>query len=490
MTPIILRTFSHPLLGLVVAVLSIGGFALPFGRAGLKWGVFATLFSAGIVQIWWSMMPAGIDPLVVSGHLAAGLGVFWAVFVWLMRRRSGEIGRLTSNHPGIQCGQFLCLAACLFTVLANLYAMVAQFAAALAHTWSYTVLRPAGVLSAQSQFPLDFMAVVLACLLITHATKSAYLLVPVFWVAFLAVARQCLLIPPVAPDAAVSASQLTGSASAWLLALLSASAAMLGTLVAVQGLSWKNSRRVAWRHDVAYLLRAPRTWPGLPQTVAGLGMFILAGGCLLLVYPAPAGLFRSAVPGTVFALAMLVASISVFTVANRHWRPGLGELAVGLMTLAICFAVLACAPGLPDALSDRFPLLFNALVLGCAVSMLFWLWLAGVWEQQLDGNGRPWTTAGRLVPVAKRASLMAGCFGVLFAFQMGIWPVQVQVHTFDHSIGRLIWGIGGLALLLVGVSVGYRRTHSRAFRTLITLDVVAIMLFALVRILPYTPYSY
>ena len=72
------------------------------------------------------------------------------------------------------------------------------------------------------------------------------------------------IMPPVAPDAAVSSSQLTGSASPWLLALLSASAAMLGTLVVVQGLSWKNSRRVAWRHDVAYLLRAPRL-PAIAQ---------------------------------------------------------------------------------------------------------------------------------------------------------------------------------------------------------------------------------
>lgn len=490
MSSIILRTFSHPGLGLIVAVLSIGSFALPVGRAGLKWGMFAVLFSAGIVQLWWSALPAGGDPLIVSGHLAAGLGLFWAIFVWLMRRRCGEIGRLNSTHPGILSGQFLCLAACLFAVLVNLYAMVAQFASALAHTWSYTVLKPAGVLSAQSPYPWDFLAVVLACLFITHVTKSAYLLVPLFWVAFLAVARECLLIPPVALDAKVSASQLTGSASAWLLALLSASAAMLGILVAVQGLSWKNSRRVAWRYDVAFLLRAPRTWPGLPQTVAGLGMFILLGCCLLLVFPAPAGLFRSAVPGIVFALAALVASISVFTVANRHWRLGLGELAVGLLTLAICFAVLAAVPGRPEALSDRFPLLFNALVLGCAVSTVFWIWLAGVWEQQLDDHGRPWTTAGRLVPIAKRASFMAGCFGVLFAFQMGIWPVQLQVHTLDHSAGRLVWGIGGLVLLLAGVIMGYLRTHSRAFRTLITLNFVAIMLFALVRILPYTSYSY
>ena len=486
----ILPIFSHPLLGLIVAVLAIGSFALPVGRAGLKWGIFAILFSAGIVQLWWSVMPSGGDPLIVSGHLAAGLGLFWAIFVWLIRRSCRETGRLSSSHPGILCGQFLCLAVCLFAILVNLYIMVAQFASALAHTWSYTVLNPAGVLTTHSQSSWDFVAVVLACLFITHATKSAYLLVPLFWVAFLAVVRECLSIPPVAPAVEVSASQLTGSASSWLLALLSASAAMLGMLVVVQGLSWKNSRRVAWKYDVAYLLRAPRTWPGLPQTVAGLGTFVLLGGCLLLVFPAPAGLFRSAVPGAVFALAALVASISVFTVANRHWRLGLGELAAGLLTLAICFAVLAAVPGRPEALSDRFPLLFNALVLGCAVSTVFWIWLAGVWEQQLDDQGQPWTTAGRLVPVAKRASFMAGCFGLLFALQMALWPMQLQVHTLDHSAGRLMWGIGGLVLLLVGVILGYLKTHSRAFRTLITLDFIALMLFALVRILPYTPYSY
>ena len=98
------------------------------------------------------------------------------------------------------------------------------------------------------------------------------------------------------------------------------SALMLAVLVAVQGMSWKNSRRVAWHNDVAYLLRPPRTWPGLPQSVAVVGSFILVMGCLLLVFPAPAGSFISVLPSMVCALATLIAGIAVLSVANRHWR--------------------------------------------------------------------------------------------------------------------------------------------------------------------------
>ncbi len=485
-----LTDISQPGFGASLSAMAFVSLALTFLRSTLRWAVFGCLLTIGLAQAAWSLLGPVDDPLATSGHVAASLGLFWSVAVWLMRWRLDERGRLRARHPSIAVGQFICLATCLYTVLVNIYFMVAQFGLALIHTWSYTVLTPQRWGLTDVSAPVDFLLVAAACVVVTHSTRSAYLLVPLFWAMFLAMVRQCSLIPPVAPEPGALSSDLTGAPSLWLLALLLGSAVMMGVLVAAQGLSWKSSPRVAWQKDVAFLLRPPRTWPGMEQSAAALGMFILVIGCLLLVFPSPAGSFINVLPSVVCSVVALIAAIAVFTVANRHWAVSLGEIGVGLLTLSICSAVLAFVPSNPPALSDRFPLIFNALVLGCVLCTFFWVWLGGVWEQQLDEQGQAWTTAGRLVPLAKRGGFMAGAFGVLFSLHMGIWPVLDQVEGFDNSSGRIFWGYGCMILLMVAVCWGYSKTPGPAFRTLIMLNSVALVLYGYVRVLPYTSLGY
>ncbi len=476
---------TEPVIGAALAGLAVVSLVLWFLPAHVRVAVFGTLLTAGVAQMAWSLLLGEDDAVAVSGHVAAGLGLLWSMATWLLRWRHGERGRLTATHPGVRVAQFLSLAACLYAVLINVYLMIAQLSLALVHTWSYTVLSPTRWILSDSLVPLDFIMVAAACVVITHASESAYLLVPLFWALFLAVVRQCLLIPPVAPAFPAESPNPAGSPSLWILILLLSSAVMLGALVVVQALSWKNSRRMAWRKDVAFLLRPPRIWPGLQQSAALLGMFVLLVGSLLLIVPALAGSFVGVWPGLLRAAAVLIASIAVFTVANRRWTPRLGEIAIGLLTLSICFAVLVLLPRRPAVLTERFPLIFNALVFGCALSACFWMWLGGVWQQQLDEQGRPWTTAGRLVPLTRRGSFIAAAFGVLFALQMGLWPIMDQVASYDNSIGRILWGCGGLAALMAAAVWGYVRTALPAFRTLVTVSGVAIVLFGFVRALPY-----
>jgi hypothetical protein len=52
-------------------------------------------------------------------------------------------------------------------------------------------------------------------------------------------------------------------------------------------------------------------------------------------------------------------------------------------------------------------------LLGCALAGVYLLWLSRFWEQQLV-DGRPWTTAGMLIPGARRLGCIAAfaCFGL------------------------------------------------------------------------------
>jgi len=481
---------TEPAVGAALAGLAVVSLVLRFLPFHTRLAVFATLLTAGTAQMACALLRSEGDAVAVSGHVAAGLGLLWSMAAWLLRRRHGERGRLTATHPSVRVAQFLSLAACLYAVLINVYFMIAQWGLALVHTWSYTVLVPTRWILPDSVVPLDFIMVAAACVVITHASGSAYLIVPLFWALFLAVVRQCLLIPPVAPAFSAESPNSAGSPSLWVLILLLSTAVMLGALVIVQSLSWKNSRRMAWRSDVAFLLRPPRIWPGLQQTTALLGMFVLLMGCLLLMVPALAGSFVGVWPGLLCAAAVLIASVAVFAVANRRWTPQLGEIAIGLLTMSICFAVLMFMPRRPAVLTERFPLIFNALVFGCALSACFWIWLGGVWQQQLDDQGRPWTTAGRLVPLTRRGSFIAAAFGVLFALQMGLWPIMDQVASYDNSIGRILWGCGALAALMASAAWGYVKTALPAFRTLVTVSGVAFVLFGFVRALPYLSGGY
>ena len=53
--------------------------------------------------------------------------------------------------------------------------------------------------------------------------------------------------------------------------------------------------------------------------------------------------------------------------------------------------------GHPQAasLEARFPARFNTIIIGLTVMMWVWIWLYGVWHQQLD-DGVAWTTAGHM----------------------------------------------------------------------------------------------
>ncbi len=95
---------------------------------------------------------------------------------------------------------------------------------------------------------------------------------------------------------------------------------------------------------------------------------------------------------SVTPLAVVFAALAVLV--TGHWRgsAALGELGLILVCESIVTGVLAWLPTAPAG-----------GLLGMAVAGGYMLWLARFWNQQLQ-DGRPWTTAGRLIPIARRLS--------------------------------------------------------------------------------------
>jgi hypothetical protein len=94
-------------------------------------------------------------------------------------------------------------------------------------------------------------------------------------------------------------------------------------------------------------------------------------------------------------LATGSAAFAVLVVGHRWRSNAIGEL--GLMLVAETI-IIAPTAWLPRSSASG--------LLGWALAGVYLLWLARFWEQQLC-QGRPWTTAGRLIPIARQLSLAA-----------------------------------------------------------------------------------
>ena len=120
----------------------------------------------------------------------------------------------------------------------------------------------------------------------------------------------------------------------------------------------------------------------------------------------------------------------------------------GLRGLAIAAAAVLLVLGIVTAGSAWILPGWGGALLGCGLAGVYLLWLARFWEQQLL-EGRPWTTAGRLIPVTRRAgcATATACLGL---------AVGVAVSG-EAATGQTMWQPAVtllLCLLLASMLVG------------------------------------
>jgi hypothetical protein len=94
-------------------------------------------------------------------------------------------------------------------------------------------------------------------------------------------------------------------------------------------------------------------------------------------------------------LAVVLAAFAALVVGHRWRSNAVGELGLALMAEGIVTASPAWLPASPAC-----------RLLGWAVAGAYLAWLASFWYQQLN-EGKPWTTAGRLIPAARHLSYAA-----------------------------------------------------------------------------------
>lgn len=202
---------------------------------------------------------------------------------------------------------------------------------------------------------------------------------------------------------------------------LVAAALVLLLVVGLVLLEWRH-RRAVWLDDPQRLAEPMRR----PRLVGFLGGAV-ALAALAVAVELPASRWT---PPTCF-----VACLAVFGLGHWLRRVWLGEAALALVAATLVSAGVAYVGG------------HGGAILGWAVASGLLLWLARFWDQQLL-DGAAWTTAGRLIPAARRASL--ACAAVL-----GIVTVAALFRAPAVETGLILVIVNSLALL------GLARIHSR-----------------------------
>ncbi len=273
-----------------------------------------------------------------------------------------------------------------------------------------------------------------------------------YWLAVASVAWSCLLAAgDLRPDGERFHTTVTLKLAAALGAVL---------MGAVVGDGWRNRRR-----DIVF--------PGLRTScgVVGLGVMLLC--CYHLVVPAGVGGYEYRLTAAAVALISLTCGTNIFFLVGRRWSVNLAELAMALVSVGICALAVMTVPSRPMLLADRFPMIFNAMVVGLALGAWVWSCLATRWR--------------RLAPYAERFSFTTACLGLLTAAIMAIWPRLPRIAAMDDSLGRFAAGIGGNLLLLLVTLWCARRLKRVTFHLLALLVIISTVGFLAVRIAPFTP---
>ena len=150
--------------------------------------------------------------------------------------------------------------------------------------------------------------------------------------------------------------------------------------------------------------------------------------------------------------AALMMGLALLLVVDKSFRLEAAFSGMIHISLALACTVLVLSGGS----SRSIPTLMNIaiIVLGCL--SFHWMWLGGVWQQQVL-EGKPLTTAARMIPLTKHAGVMLLGFGSLLLLKLALWRKMPAVHDWDNSLDRLLLlGIAGLLILLVNYCVAVR----------------------------------
>ncbi len=445
---------------------------------GLTWAVIAAFLSITVAAVAVQFHRAHGGALEAAGWICGGLSVVWAALSCLLKMTSRDarvagdgwrdaldVASVASLATGLGGGIVL------ITILAMrlIYHLIALFGGGFMpdhaqYGFRLAMLGPLGMLAA-------------AAGLSAWRTRQRLFVTVFFWLAVLAGAWTGLALP-------AGASEVLLRRADPLLLLVAASCALATALFTV--LDGRIHHYGRWRAALSPESGpAPdAVAPGLPASLGAVAILVVMISCYHILVPAfdsPMG-FRWT--NAAMFVITLVSGCSLLYLSARRWNRNLSDIGMVLVSLALASAAVAVAPNRAALWADRYPGIFNAVLVGLAMAAWLWTWLAGVWKQQLE-DGRAWTTAGRMIPYAERVSFMIAALALLVSVMMAVWPKLPTIAAQDDTFGRFTAGLAGdLLLLWVALWCG-RRVGRTTFQALAGLALISLMAFVVIRAQPF-----
>lgn len=420
--------------------------------------------------------------LYFACHITSALCVLWAMIGWLSslfaRRSSPPQPRTTAD-----------------TFFA--WAMVTGVCSAVLTVNTLVMLTLARVLNPSSHFVgmptgmewWDLAAMLMAALFWMVAGPRPQQPAVVLALLALLIWWSGLMIPPVRGGETASGWEWIALRPHWWnweFQLQAGLTVLLVGAAVVQDLGYRNRRKRAWPDRLEDLIAPYGRWPMFIQIESIIAGAVLILGVYQIVSREPMG-WPLAFAGFATALA---AGVTALFMTYRRWSANTASLGIALLTLsgvlAACgLAALLGAVDRGETYADRIPVLFNAVLFALALAFVWWRWMARVWDQQLL-DGVSWTTAGHLIPLARRASFIIAALAMLAAFQMALWPELVAASGDDNTRGRIFSGAAAIGLLTWITAREAVRTNSISKAALSIALAAACICFIFVR-LPTSP---
>lgn len=224
---------------------------------------------------------------------------------------------------------------------------------------------------------------------------------------------------------------------------------------------------------------------GLAASVTPMAIGVILLACYHLAVPVPLG--RLGFRGGALAVtgATAVAAFACSRLLTRAWSIPLVDAVMGLTTLGLCGLATLAVPAVPTDMAQRYPMVFNAIMVGLAGSTGLWGWLASFWRKKASAPGAAAITK-RLSRSARRFAFHSAALALVLGSAMAIWPRMPGIAAMDDSLGRVAAGTAANLFLLVVMLWSSRRLQSPAFHLLTLLTVLSTAGFLMMRIVPFS----
>jgi hypothetical protein len=221
---------------------------------------------------------------------------------------------------------------------------------------------------------------------------------------------------------------------------------------------------------------------GMRASVAALALALNVAIMFHVLVPAGQSNSILRISGIRAGLAALVAATGCALLLRRNWGAHLADATLGLFAMGLCGLATLYVPAQAIPLDHRYPMIFNAIMIGYAVASGVFAQFGWLWD---GADHDAHSTRKRLVPHLKRFSFFCAATALLAGVMMCFWPGVPGVSTMDHSFGRILSGFAAFLFLLLVALRNTRLVGRLSFRFLTVAVAASTVAFLAVRAIPF-----